>query len=120
MKKHKKGQVAQYLIFFGIALLIIVIASIFAPMGTMFNTKLYLAGQDILERAEPDIASISDATIRAEVNASMQSALSAGSNNIAVNNSIFQWGWVAVIIVFFISLFIITRKQVEVQNNGFV
>lgn len=117
---NKKGQVTQYLVFFGIALLIIVITSILAPMGTLFNTKLFTAGEGILQNAQSDVDSINDATIRDSVNESLQAALNAGETNITVNNSIFQWGWVAVLIVFFIMLFILTRRQVEVQQNGFI
>ena len=119
----KKGQVTQYILFFAIALVIIVIASIFAPMGTLFNIQLLEAGEDILLQAQDDVAGIQDATIRAQVNETLNGAIDSAVNNIAVNNSVFQWGWVAVVLVFFITLFIITRKQVEVSNQfggGFV
>ena len=120
---HKKGQVTQYILFFAIALVIIVIASIFAPMGTLFNIQLLEAGEDILLQAQDDVAGIQDATIRAQVNETLNGAIDSAVNNIAVNNSVFQWGWVAVVLVFFITLFIITRKQVEVSQQfggGFV
>lgn len=120
---NKKAQVTQYILFFAIALVIIVIASIFAPMGTLFNVQLLQAGEDILLQAQDDVAGIQDATIRAQVNETLNGAIDSAVNNIAVNNSVFQWGWVAVVLVFFITLFIITRKQVEVSQQfggGFV
>lgn len=120
MRKEKKGQATQYILFFSLAFVIILIAAIFAPMGIQFNLKMYEAGENIIDNAIDDVANINDATVRNQINSTLQSSLGAAENNINVNSNIFQWGWVAVVIVFFITLFIITRRQVEIQNNGFV
>ena len=118
-KKDKKGSVTLYVAFFITAIVIIAIASVFAPMGVLFNTEMYIAGEGILLDANDSIQNIQDPVIRAQVEATVQSALSQSVDNIELNSDIFQYSWIFVLILSAIMVFLYTRTLTEVNQGGF-
>lgn len=118
LKKNKKGVITMYLTFFIVAILIIVITAVFAPVGTLFNTKMYLAGQDILEQTNDSIQGITDANVRASVEGVVQSAIDSSENNIEVNANLFQYSWIFVIVIAAIVIFLYSRRLIEVGGTG--
>lgn len=120
MKLGKKATVAFYLSFIIISILIITMSAVLAPLGVLFNTKMYLAGQDILKQANSSIESIQDAGMRQAIANVTTAAYMAAETNIEVNNSIYQYGWVLVIALAGLTLFLITRETVEFSRGGFV
>lgn len=115
----KKANISLYMAFIIVAVLIVIIAAVFAPMGVMFNTKMYLAGEDILGYTQDDINSIQDDEIRASVNGSILAAKDAAENNITVNANIFQYSWVFIVLLSALVVFIYTRRLTEI-NRGFI
>lgn len=114
----KKAQVTQYIVWFILAILIITITAVLAPMGVLFNTKMYTEGESILNRALPDINAISDSSVRTSVNDTVQAALAAGENNIEVNSNLFQYSWIFVLVLTAIFIFMQTRILVEFRTGG--
>lgn len=117
---NKRGQVAIYVMWFLIAAVIIVVAGVLAPMGVRFNTELYTAGEQILEDAGPSIDSIADDDVRAIIQESVSDAQSAGAENITNLSSMFQYGWIIVLILSAIVVFLFTRRMVEFGAGGFI
>lgn len=120
MKHNKKGQAVLFVYFFISAIIIVIIAAVFAPMGVLFNTKMYQAGEDILLRSQDEIKGIHDLTVQAQINDTISVALDAGTNNIDVNAAIFQYGWVFVLILTGLIVFLQTRRLVELGAGGFI
>lgn len=120
MKFGKKGQLGIWLGFMFALILTITVVSIFAAVGTRFNTELYLAGEDILNDTLPSINDIEDDTIRQQINASVLNARDSASNNIEVNAFIFQYGWVAVALLVTASVLLLTRRVVNLGGGGVV
>ena len=116
--RRKKGQLGIFIGFMFALIFTIVIASIFAAVGTRFNTELYLASEDILNQTVPSIEEIQDDTIRAQINRTVLDARDASANNIEVNAAIFQYGWIAVVLLTVISLVLLTRRVVNVGGGG--
>lgn len=116
--KYKKGSISLYIMFFFFAIIIVVITSVIAPLGVRFNSEMYLAGQDILNDSIPTIAKINDAQMRDQINASVQNAMGAAKNNIEVNANIFQYGWVVVIGLVGLVIFLFTRRMSEISGGG--
>lgn len=116
-KKNKKGVIAIYLVFIGLALLVILIASVVAPFGVLLNTKLYAAGEDILQQSEAALSGINNTAVRNQINASIQEALGDAQTNIDINSDIFQYGWVIVVILVTLVVFLFTRKTIEVSGG---
>lgn len=116
----KKAQVTMYIYFMFMAVIILVIAAVFAPMGVLFNTRMYAAGEDILLRANSSIADIHDPVVKQRVYNVVNTAYDAGEENINVNANIFQYSWVVMIILTGIVVYLQTRKLVEVGAGGFI
>lgn len=110
----RKGQVTIYLLWMAAAIVIVIIAGIFAPMGVLFNTKLYAAGDDILARTQDDINDIQNTTVRNAVNTQITEARAGGLFAIEVNNDLFQYSWIFVLIMSALIAFLYTRRLVEV------
>lgn len=116
---NRKAQIGYYLAFVILAIIIITITAILAPMGSLFNTEMYIAGEGILANANQSINNIQDAEIREAIRGSTESAMAATQNNIEVNNNLFQYGWVLVVIIAALMLFLTTRRSVE-YGSGFI
>lgn len=116
--KGKSGQVTIYLAFIVFAFIIIVLASILSPLGTLFNTQMYAAGEDILMRTNSSIANIQDQDVRDRVYAMLDSSFAAQENNIEVNNAAFQYSWILVIGLGALVVFLFTRNLIEVSSPG--
>lgn len=117
---NKKGQVTIYIAFLALAIIIIVIAGVLAPMGVLFNTEMFKAGESIMSRANSSISEIQDDDVREALLESIDSGFDAAENNIEVNNSIFKYSWVLLLFVAAISLFLFSRRMIEVGGGGFI
>lgn len=115
-----KGQVTIYLVYFAVAIIIVVLASVLAPMGVLFNTEMYAMGEDILAQANDSIANIDNTNVRTSIYNMTDQAFDAAETNVRVNSDIFQYGWVAVIILTGLVLFLFTRRLVEYGGGGFI
>jgi len=118
MNKNKKGVVSIYLTFMIVSIIIVLIAAAFAPMGVLFNTKMFEAGEDILLRANDSIENIQDPNVKASVTENIGQAIEAADNNIEVNSDIFQYGWILVIGMAALVIFLFTRRLVETSGGG--
>lgn len=114
----KKGQVTIFITFIFISIIIITIAGVLAPMGVLFNTKMLTAGEEIINRSQADIANIQDVEIRTAVQNISVSAMAAGENNIIVNNQIYKYSAVIMIVLAGLVVFLFTRQIVEVTGRG--
>lgn len=114
----KKGQVSIFITFLFIAIIIITIAGVLAPIGVRFNTEMLVAGEKILNESQPSIALIQDETVRNSINNVTQEAIDAGENNINVNASIFRYSAIIMLVLAGLVTFLYTRQLVEVSGRG--
>lgn len=115
----KKAQITIYLIYFAVAVIIIVLASVLAPLGVLFNTEMYAAGEGIMQRANESISNINDAGVKSSIYNLTEEGFKSIETNIEVNTDIFQYGWIAVVVLTGLVLFLFTRRLVE-YGGGFV
>lgn len=120
MIKNKKAVVSLYFAFLISAIIIILFAAIFAPMGVLFNTEMYKAGENILKQANNSIAGINDTAVRLSVQEAVDSGLLATEDNIKTNAALFQYSWLLVIGLTALIMFLITRRIVEYSGGGFI
>jgi hypothetical protein len=118
--KHKRGQLALMLSFIFITVFVILIAAVFMPMGVLFNTKMYAAGEGIILQANDTISQIHDPAVKAALYDSFSTSLAAQQNNIDVNNSIFQYGWIFIVVLGALSAFLYARRVVEYGYGGLI
>lgn len=120
MKLNKKGQLALMINFIIVCFFVILVAAVFAPMGVLFNTKMYAAGEDIYMKANVTIGTIHDASVKARIYNMVSSGLGASENNIEVNNAIFQYSWIFILVLGALIGFLYTRRMVEYGYGGFI
>lgn len=110
---NKKGVVTFYLVFIIIAIIVIVLTAFVAPLGAEISTRFYVAGGNILNRANATIANISDVAIRTQIQDTFISAQAAQQNNIEVGAALFQYSWIIVLILVATVIFLLARRTVE-------
>lgn len=118
--RGKRAVVGLYITFFIMAVLIVVIAGVLAPMGVLFNARMMEAGVDILNDANVSISNIDDAGVRSAVRNVTEEAIGAGTTNIEMQSDLFQYSWVFIVVLAGIVVFMITRRLVEYGGGGFV
>lgn len=116
--RGKRGQLAFLFVFFLLAIVIIIISAVMAPVAIEFNSKMYLAGESIIENAGTDIGNISNSAVRAELQSSLSNAQAATQYNIDINAGLFQYSWVLVVGLTLLVIFLATRRLVEVGGTG--
>ena len=117
-KNNKKGTIGLYITFFILAVLVITIGAVLAPMGVLFNTEMLLAGEDIMMMANDSISSINNETIRNSIQSILSSGMSNVQNNIEVNSDLFQYSWLFVLLITGLVIFIASRRLIETQSKG--
>lgn len=121
LKKSKRGQVTLFLTFMVLAIFIVVLGALFAPMGVLFNEKMYEAGEEIMLQANASaIKNINDATVRNSITNVISTGLEQTENNIDVNTTIFQYSWVILLLVTGLVVFLQSRRMVEYGAGGFI
>lgn len=116
----KKGQITMMITFFFIAVIIITLAAVLAPVGVLFNTEMIKAGEDLLVDANESISGINDAAIRENLQDTTSAAFAAGEHNIEVNNAMFKYSWILIVGITAVTIFIFTRRMIEYTGGGFV
>jgi hypothetical protein len=116
----KKGSVSIYIMFMIVAIVIVTIAAVLAPLGVLFNSEMYAAGEYILSQSNESIDAISNEAVKASVQSNIAESLDSAENNININADIFQYGWVAIVFLSFLVVFMFTRQLVEVGAGGFI
>ena len=117
-KENKKGNVTLYLTFFIVAIIILLVTAVTAPVGVLLNTKFYAAGEDILLKANNSISDINDANVRTQIYDMIDNSFDAQENNIEVNNALFQYAWVPMVILTMLIIFLSSRALVETRQGG--
>jgi hypothetical protein len=118
-KRNKKGVLTFYIIFLVLAIFVIFITAVMAPFGVLINTEFYEIGEDMILDANETASKINDAGVRQALQDSFSESLAGIDNNIEVNNGLFQYSFIIVLIVGALFLFLYSRRLVE-AGYGFV
>ena len=116
--KRKKSQVAIYVAFIFTAIVIIMITDFLAPMGVLFNSQMYLIGEDLMLQGNESIKLIQDDDVRAAILGTMDKALLAQQNNIEVNADLFRYSWVFILGLTALVVFLFTRRLIATGGGG--
>lgn len=118
LRRSKRGQVVIYLTFMIAAIVIVLLAAVFAPMGVRINTEFMTAGSNLLTDSQGRLDAIQDQDVRAALNASLDEAILAGEDNIDIQSDIFQYSWILVVAVTAFVIFLLGRRIVEFGAGG--
>lgn len=115
---NKKAQAVFYVMFFFMALIVVVIAAVLAPLGVRFNSEVLVFGEQMILESNDTISQIQDDTIRTNVQATLSEATAQTQNNIDVNAAIFQYGWVILLILSGLAIFIYQIRIKETTGGS--
>jgi len=115
--KGKKGQIGLMVVFAVVAIIIVFMAAFLAPMLATFNAKIYEEGEQLLLKEQDTINNIQNIEARTTLNNSVNNALDATAQNIEINNAVFQYGWVFVVFLTALIIFIYART-ITIQTGG--
>lgn len=118
-KSNKKGVLTFYLVFMVLAIVIVFITAVMAPFGVLVNTELYEIGEGMIMDANETASNIDNADVRQAMQDSFATSLDGIETNVEVNNSVFQYSFIIVLIVGALFLFLYSRRLVE-AGYGFV
>lgn len=118
MLKSKKGNVVLYITFIISAIVIILVASVFAPMGVALNTHAYTIGEDLMLYGNETSKQIVDTDVRESIQDSIGDSLSNIDYTIELNTNIFKYSWIFVIVLTALILFLFQRRLVELGGGG--
>lgn len=118
--KNKKAQMTLFIVFIIAGVIIITVTAFVAPMMVKFNTEMYEAGEKIYLDTKDDIEAIENATARNRIGNVIDRGLNAVDTNIDVNNAMFQYGWIFVLALTALVVFLLTRRLIEYGGGGLV
>jgi len=119
-KRNKRGQAGLYIAFMFVAIIIVVLASVLAPLGGEITTQFYEAGEEIWLDTQADLDNIANADVRTTLNNTFNAATDATTTNIDVLGAIFQYGWIITLVLAGLVVYLMTRRLVEVRGGGLV
>lgn len=115
---YKKGQITIFLVFIILAVTLLIVTAVVAPMGITFTEKMYEAGQNIMTDNNESLANIDDAGVRDQIRDSLNVAMDAQQDNIDVYSDIYQYGWIIALVLIGFVMFLYTRRLVEYGGYG--
>jgi len=101
-----------------IAIVIIMLTAVFAPLASDIASHAYAAGYDIMLDANESLAGIQDDAIRDQIQAGLNSAAGAQGANVLYTSSLYKYSWVIVIGVVALVLFMYSRQLIEYGYRG--
>lgn len=115
--RSRKGQLVLYLNFIVTAIVIVLMAAVLVPVGVTFNSAAYVQGEGIMHMSDKYIDSIENDTVRSGLQDVFTTSLGATQENIEVGNDIFRYGWVAVLVISALILFLFGRRITEASGG---
>jgi hypothetical protein len=115
--KGKKGSLTFYIMFFVFAVMITLMTAFLAPIGTKITTELYAAGEMVLEMSNDSIADIQDDEVRNAIQGYINESLQAQQTNIEVTTEVHQYGWLFILGLVGILIFLFARRINEVSGG---
>jgi len=119
-KKNNKGQVTIYITFIFASFVLLMLAAVFGPLGVRMNAEFYEVGEEIMLEANQTISKINNTEVRTSLLNNIQGSLDATEDNIEINSNIYKYGWVFVVLLGAIIMFLYQRRVVETGGSGFV
>lgn len=115
---RKKGQLAIFLVFVVLSVIIIFISAVAAPFLSQFSAEAYRAGEKIWSSTNGTIDEIQSAEAREALQGSVNNALDSVDTNINIQSNLFKYGWVFLVVLVAITLVLITRQLVEFRGGS--
>jgi|GEM_PF-5396056 len=115
--KNKKGVFSIVFIFVVLSLILIFTFAIIVPIGTLFTTESYKAGEQIMLKANDSISKINNTEIKEHISEVLTGATDNTQENIEVLSGMYKYSWIIILAIITLVLFLLTRSLVEYQSK---
>jgi uncharacterized membrane protein len=116
--KNERGSVAYWLIFIILAIILMALFAVTIPMLQTIDAQFYAAAQPLLDKQQIVINGITDANVQASMQANLDAQRVSIPHQIEVLGMFFQYGWIIIIVIIAVVLFLLARRNVEAGIIG--
>jgi len=106
---NKKGVILFWIVTLLVFGLIILTATILVPLGKQYGEDSLEAGAEIILDAKETISEVKNITERTEIESYLDNAYNSKSENAELSNQFFQYGWLIVLILTALGVFITAK-----------
>ena len=114
--ERRKGFATLLILFIFVSLVLVVIFGFMTPVMIDFDTQIYLAGQDVMTNI--DVDAIQDESVKQQINQTLNESIASIPDQITILGFFHRYGWVVIIIIVFMILFVVARQWVEAERRG--
>ena len=116
----KKGNASLYIIITILSFVLIFVFVFATAINSVLLARLMQGADRILKNANPSIASISNSEVRNAVNASINSGKAAGVDTYEINSIMYRFGWVFIIIILIVVIYILAGFENNIDIRGLI
>ena len=116
----KKGQVFNFIIFLIVATVIIFAGAVLVPLGTDITTNTYEIADMLLDQANSTLNTIIDTDLKDPMLTQNQLALGATDFNKLIITAVFQWGWLIILILTTVVLYLAITSRTVADQRRFI
>ena len=117
LRRDQKGVVSYFLVFVLMASILLFLFAVAIPIMLNMNTAFYNLGEDILDGTQYHIDTIEDEEVKGSINDTIADAKAAVVENQTILSSLFQYGWLFVLLIVSFVVFISARRSVEMSRD---
>jgi len=111
--KDERGSFSYFMVFIMLAVILVFLFAIGIPMLTQINSEFYKAGEPMLDTAYDNAMLIEDADVQAAMLSNIEGQRQSIPDQIEVLSIFFQYGWLIIILVIVMVLFMSSRRSIE-------
>ena len=116
LKNNHSGSLSFFVAFVLVATVLLFFFAVATPFLMTINTAFYEAGEDILNSGEDILPNIGNVSIRNNLQDSFTAAQDSTTENVNTLSFFYQYGWVFILVITIMAIFIMARKTVETKT----
>lgn len=117
-RMNQKGTISFFFIFVFLAIIFVFLFAVITPMLIQITTTMYASSETMLDNAYTKANTLTDASIKAEMTSAIDSARDTMPTQVAVLSEFYKYGFIIIIFITLLILFLLTRQTVEQQKAG--
>lgn len=116
LRDDSGGFASFFLVFVLLGTMLLFLFAIACPFLISFSSHTYLMGQEIMENTMDDLEAIENETIREEIIGTINQSQAATAENIDMLSFFFQYGWVLIIVIVSVVMWMLARRTSEMYQ----
>jgi len=109
----ERGSFSYFMVFVLLAVMLVFLFAIGIPLLMAVNSEFYAAGEPLLDRATVSANEVENAEVQAAMLSNIEAQRQSIPDQMEVLGVFFQYGWLIIIVVIVMILFMASRKTIE-------